>query len=133
MINKIPYPLLLVSALTMAYINSLHGAFQFDDYNVIVNNSLVHSWSAWLTDLPHGIRPFLKLTYTLNWTMGWGTFGFHLFNHFSIRRARGCFPDSSPLCRAPGADGGRYLYLRTFHIAHGFFLSGRFLRLSVRG
>lgn len=80
MINKIPYPLLLVSALTMAYSNSLHGAFQFDDYNVIVNNYLVQSWSAWLADLPHGIRPLLKLTYTLNWTMGWGTFGFHLFN-----------------------------------------------------
>lgn len=80
MINKIPYPVLLVCALTMAYINSLRGAFQFDDYNVIVNNPLVHSWSAWLTDLPHGIRPLLKLTYTLNWTMGWGAFGFHLFN-----------------------------------------------------
>lgn len=80
MTNKIAHPLLLISALTMAHINSLHGAFQFDDYNVIVNNSLVHSWSAWLADLPHGIRPFLKLTYTLNWTMGWGAFGFHLFN-----------------------------------------------------
>jgi len=80
MTNKIPYPLLLAGALTLACINSLHGAFQFDDYNVIVNNSLVHSWSAWLTDFPHGIRPFLKLTYTLNWTMGWGAFGFHLFN-----------------------------------------------------
>jgi tetratricopeptide (TPR) repeat protein len=80
MINKIPYPLLLVCALTTAYINSLQGAFQFDDYNVIVNNPLVHSWSAWLADLPHGIRPLLKLTYTLNWTMGWGVFGFHLFN-----------------------------------------------------
>jgi len=80
MTNKIAHPLLLISALTMAHINSLPGAFQFDDYNVIVNSSLVHSWSAWLADLPHGIRPFLKLTYTLNWTMGWGAFGFHLFN-----------------------------------------------------
>ncbi|MCX5831730.1 MAG: tetratricopeptide repeat protein [Deltaproteobacteria bacterium] len=80
MTNKIAHPLLLISALTMAHINSLPGTFQFDDYNVIVNNSLVHSWSAWLADLPHGIRPFLKLTYTFNWTMGWGAFGFHLFN-----------------------------------------------------
>lgn len=80
MINKISYPLLLAVALTLAYFNSFQGAFQFDDYNVIVNNAVVHGWSAWLTDLPHGIRPLLKLTYTLNWTMGWGVFGFHLFN-----------------------------------------------------
>jgi tetratricopeptide (TPR) repeat protein len=80
MINKISYPLLLACALTLAYFNSLEGAFQFDDYNVIVNNTVVHSWPAWLADLSQGIRPLLKLTYTLNWTMGWGAFGFHLFN-----------------------------------------------------
>jgi len=80
MIHKNSYPFLLTCTLTLAYLNSLQGAFQFDDYNVIVNNPLVHSWSAWLADLFHGIRPFLKLTYTLNWTMGGGLFGFHLLN-----------------------------------------------------
>jgi hypothetical protein len=80
MINKTRYPLLLACALAMAYVNSWQGAFQFDDYNVIVNNPLVHSWSAWLADLSRGIRPFLKFTYTLNWTTGLGAFGFHLFN-----------------------------------------------------
>lgn len=56
------------------------GVFQFDDYNVIVNNRVAHSWPAWLSDLSHGIRPALKFSYTLNWTSGMGPFGFHLFN-----------------------------------------------------
>ena len=81
MFHKTLSPLLLLAgALTLAYVNSFLGVFQFDDYNVVVNNAVVHSWAAWFADLPHGIRPLLKLTYTVNWTMGWGTFGFHLFN-----------------------------------------------------
>lgn len=62
------------------YLNSLAGAFQFDDYKVIVDNPLVHSWSAWLADLGHGIRPLLKLSYMLNWIGGWGATGFHVTN-----------------------------------------------------
>lgn len=67
-------------AVFAAYVNSFAGIFQFDDYNVIVNNPAVHSWAAWWTDIRHGVRQLLKFTYTLNWTSGMGMFGFHLFN-----------------------------------------------------
>jgi len=70
----------LASASILVYLNSFRGAFQLDDYNVIVFNPAVHSWSAWLADTCRGIRPLLKLSYTLNWTSGLGLFGFHLFN-----------------------------------------------------
>ncbi|MBI5906258.1 MAG: tetratricopeptide repeat protein [Deltaproteobacteria bacterium] len=72
--------LLLPGAVALVYANAFRGGFQFDDYNVIVGNPAVHSWGAFLADLPHGIRPLLKLTYTLNWTSGGGIFGFHLLN-----------------------------------------------------
>ncbi len=55
------------------------GIFQFDDYNVIVHYPPVHAWSALWADLPHGLRPLLKVSYTLNWTSG-GLPGFHIFN-----------------------------------------------------
>lgn len=72
---------LLACVVFAAYGNALlWGAFQFDDYNVIVDNPRVHSWQAWRDDLAHGIRPLLKLTYTLDWTAGWGAPGFHLTN-----------------------------------------------------
>jgi hypothetical protein len=58
----------------------LGSPFQFDDYNVIVDEPRVHSWAAWFAALPGGIRPLLKFSYTLNWTMGTGTTGFHLTN-----------------------------------------------------
>ena len=68
---------LLVGA---AYFNALFGAFQFDDYNVIVDYAGVHTWQAWLDGLGHGIRPLLKLSYTLNWIAGLGAPSFHLVN-----------------------------------------------------
>ncbi len=73
-------PLAIGGGVLLGYLNSLHGSFQFDDFNVIVNNPSVHSLSAWLADAPRGIRPFLKLTYAFNWKFGPGPFGFHLFN-----------------------------------------------------
>lgn len=72
--------ILLFLTVCIAYANSLLGAFQFDDFNVIVNNPRVHSWSAWWLDVQHGIRPLLKLTYTLDWTIGLGVLGFHFTN-----------------------------------------------------
>jgi hypothetical protein len=63
-----------------AYANSLWGSFQFDDFNVIVDNPVVHSLAAWWADLGHGIRPLLKLTYALNWMLGPDAAGFRLFN-----------------------------------------------------
>lgn len=74
----VPFALLL--AVLAAYGNSLHGTFQFDDYNVIVNYDAVHSWAAWYADFAHGLRPLLKLSYTLNWVAGLDVLGFHLFN-----------------------------------------------------
>jgi tetratricopeptide (TPR) repeat protein len=72
--------LLLVGAVVVCYLNSFRGAFQYDDYNVIVDHGGVHSWGAFLAGLPRGIRPLLKFTYTLNWISGPGPFGFHLVN-----------------------------------------------------
>lgn len=70
----------LGAAVLLAYANSLGGDFQFDDYNVIVENPVVHSWLAWWADVGTGIRPLLKFSYTLNWTAGAGAWGFHFFN-----------------------------------------------------
>lgn len=71
---------LLLCAVVIVYANSLWGAFQFDDFNVIVNNPRIHSWPAWWLDLQHGIRPLLKLSYTFDWSMGLGAAVFHLTN-----------------------------------------------------
>ena len=71
----------LLFAVFATYVNTLlWGAFQFDDYNVIVNNPVVHSWHAWWMDVGKGIRPLLKLSYTFDWTLGWGEAGFHFTN-----------------------------------------------------
>lgn len=71
----------LVLVVCATYANALlWGVFQFDDYNVIVGNPAVHSWQAWWADIGHGIRPLLKLSYTLDWSLGWGASGFHLTN-----------------------------------------------------
>ena len=72
-------PLLLLAAVAAVYCTALRGAFQFDDYAVIVNNPAVHDWAAWFVSMP-GIRPLLKLSYTANWVSGLGLAGFHLFN-----------------------------------------------------
>lgn len=71
--------LLVAGAALAVYTNAFYGDFQFDDYNVIVGNPSIHSLSAWIADL-RGLRPLLKLTYTLNWTSGLGVFGFHFVN-----------------------------------------------------
>ncbi|GAB4120048.1 MAG: hypothetical protein Fur0026_10790 [Sideroxydans sp.] len=70
----------LALAVCLAYANVLVAPFQFDDYKVIVHNPEVHSWGNWLAGLGHGIRSLLKASYTLDWTLGLGTTGFHLSN-----------------------------------------------------
>ncbi len=80
-------PALILAAVFLAYLNSFQGAFQFDDYNVIVDNARVHGLAAWLGDLG-GIRPLLKLSYALNWMAGPGPWGFHLVN-LAIHGANG--------------------------------------------
>ena len=63
-----------------AYLPSLLGPFHFDDYNVIVNYPTVHSWSTLFERASGGVRAVLKASYTLNWTIDSGPFGFHLVN-----------------------------------------------------
>jgi hypothetical protein len=71
-------PALVVAAIAAAaYLPSLAGVFQFDDYNVIVNYPTVHSWQALFERGGEGVRPLLKASYALNWTLG---FGFSFFN-----------------------------------------------------
>lgn len=74
--------LLLTLAVALCYANSLTGSFQFDDYNVIVNEATVHGWHHWWHALGNGIRPLLKFSYLLNWLMGSATWPFHLTNLF---------------------------------------------------
>jgi protein O-mannosyl-transferase len=64
---------LAVAALAFAaYLPSLAGVFHFDDYNVIVHYDTVHSWGALAERWGGGVRPLLKASYTLNWTLGGG-------------------------------------------------------------
>ncbi len=73
--------LLLCLVTLLVYGNALHGSFQFDDYNVIVNNPRVHAWPGWWQDIStSGIRPLLKLSYLLDWSSGLGVAGFHMTN-----------------------------------------------------
>jgi tetratricopeptide (TPR) repeat protein len=72
--------LLLTAAVCAAWANALGGPFQFDDYNVVVDNPRVHSLGAWGRSLAGGIRPLLNLSYTLNWIADPAPFGFHLVN-----------------------------------------------------
>lgn len=71
---------LLLTAILVAYANAFGGSFQFDDFNVIVRQPAVHSLAAWWESMP-GIRPLLKLSYTLSWMAGGGgTIAFHAVN-----------------------------------------------------
>jgi tetratricopeptide (TPR) repeat protein len=71
------HALAVAAAAFIVYIPSFWGVFHFDDYNVIVNYPTVHSWEALFDRAGGGVRPLLKASYTLNWTLG---FGFSLFN-----------------------------------------------------
>ena len=71
---------IVAAAAVLAYLNSFQGAFQLDDYKVVLSDPAVRSWGGWWSDLGRGIRPLLKLSYALNWATGLGLFGFHLVN-----------------------------------------------------
>jgi len=73
-----PYVLLCLCGM-ISYWPAFSGIFQFDDYAVIVNNPAVHEFQQWWDSMP-GIRPLLKLSYTVNWITSPGPLGFHLFN-----------------------------------------------------
>lgn len=69
-------PLILLAAVALAYSSAAIGGFQFDDFNVIVDNPAVTNWPPDLS----GLRPLLKLSYAINWTLGADPCGFHAFN-----------------------------------------------------
>ncbi len=83
---------LLPALVLLVYLPSLAFPFQFDDYNVIVENPAVHSLEAWWRSMP-GIRPLLKLSYALNWVMTpepaafrWVNIGLHAVNALLVWR-----------------------------------------------
>ncbi|MFN3593947.1 MAG: hypothetical protein ACK4TK_04615 [Thiobacillaceae bacterium] len=69
----------LLPAVALAYANALVAGFHFDDFNIIVDNPAVHTLSAWWAGMP-AIRPLLKLSYALNWSISPHPFGFHAVN-----------------------------------------------------
>jgi len=71
--------LLLIGALLAVYGGALRAPFQFDDWNVIVLNPAVHGLRVWWESMP-GIRPLLKLSYSLSWSAGLGAAGFRAVN-----------------------------------------------------
>lgn len=71
--------LLLLLGVVLAYAVALAGPFQFDDRGVILRDSTVHSLSATLNSL-WGLRPLLKLSYSLCWSLGQSPVTFHVFN-----------------------------------------------------
>ena len=73
--------LAVAAAAVLAYIPSLWGVFHFDDYNVIVHYPTVHSWEALFERAGLGVRPLLKASYTLNWTLGFGFSGLNIALH----------------------------------------------------
>ncbi len=80
--------LLLAAVATAAYLNSFAGSYQFDDWEVIVEDTRVHTLAAWWASMP-GIRPLLKLSYALNWQSGLGLAGFHAVN-LALHIANSC-------------------------------------------
>ncbi|UPT73339.1 MAG: hypothetical protein M0D55_15895 [Elusimicrobiota bacterium] len=60
-------------AAAAVHVPSMWGVFQFDDYNVIVNEGFAATMGS-------GVRPLLKASYALNWSLSHGPAGFHAFN-----------------------------------------------------
>ena len=71
---------LLFAVTGLAYLPSLLGPFQFDDYNVIVHYPTVHSFALLAERAGAGVRAVLKASYALNWAIDPRPFGFHLAN-----------------------------------------------------
>jgi tetratricopeptide (TPR) repeat protein len=70
---------ILLLAIAAVYAGSIGGSFQFDDWNVIVDEPRVATVAAWWDSMP-GIRPLLKLSYAVGNGGGLGAAGFHVGN-----------------------------------------------------
>lgn len=66
-------------AIVLLWWPSLNASFQFDDWNVIVNDARLQSLAAWWQSMP-GIRPLLKLSYALNIAIDMSPVGFRVVN-----------------------------------------------------
>jgi tetratricopeptide (TPR) repeat protein len=77
--NRTWLALLPALAVLVVWWPSVSASFQFDDWNVIVNEPRVHSLAAWWQSMP-GIRPLLKLSYALNHTVDPSPIGFRIVN-----------------------------------------------------
>ena len=78
--------LLLSFAICLAYSNTLHGAFQYDDHNDILDNpSIRHLWPLrgvfFIAGSGFVTRPVANLTFAINYAMGaFNPFYYHLTN-----------------------------------------------------
>ena len=79
---------LIAAAVAVAYANAVTASFQFDDWDVIAFQPLVHSIGAWWGSMP-GIRPLLKLSYAANYAISPGPILFHVEN-VAIHAANAC-------------------------------------------
>lgn len=76
----------LLAAIALAFANSFHGVFVFDDLQSIVTNPTLRSWPTAWRHLPGGGttasgRPLLNFTLALNFAAGGlAPFGYHLVN-----------------------------------------------------
>lgn len=83
---------ILVIVVFGLYLNSIQGSFHYDDFHSIVNNPHIRSWAAIPTYFVESeyfsadadkamYRPFLLITYTLNYLWsGYEVSGYHYFN-----------------------------------------------------
>ncbi len=72
-------PLLPAIVVILVWWTTVGYGFQFDDWNVIVDNPAVHGIAAWWQSQP-GIRPLLKLGYAVNYHLGTAPDGFRAVN-----------------------------------------------------
>ena len=73
-------PLILCAAGVLAYSNSLHAPFVFDDRFHIADNALVHQFWPWQI-LTHSSRPIVQLSLAWNYMLGGlDPWGYHVFN-----------------------------------------------------
>jgi hypothetical protein len=73
------FAFVLVVTVVAAWIPSLGGSFQFDDWNVIVDDPRVQSLAAWAASMP-GTRALTKLSFAVNHELGGGAAAFRAFN-----------------------------------------------------
>ncbi len=111
-------PVVLVGAVVAAYLNSVHGAFVWDDINSIVQNPLIRHFST-VFDRPVAVnttsgRPLVGLSLALNYALGGlNPLGYHLFNVLvHAAAALALFGFVRRLARLP-RWGGRYEFHAT--------------------